>query len=524
MRKRMLWTVGIVFFGVVLAWLGIGQAQQPNEWATILKNFRPDVDYVRDEILIALEPRVLEKVNFNSKKLTKDLEPLINSVGFKISRSDSVGIRLPRRSPVTRICGGFIITVVASGDIAQIPSAFTDLTQIIRTYLGGLDPGLDDAFILAPNEGHHMPQDNQDIAPDPSTITFNVQTLPSQNAKGVKVAVLDSGTVPIPFGLLPGIHYDESIGRDFSPTRPTPDIPRSWKVDYYTSNDPPTINPPTFFGHGTPIAGIISSIANNVTLLPIKVCNRFWCTGRSVALGLCWASDNEAQVINLSLGGFIASPVVKAAMRDAIHSGALIVAAAGNTRALSWSPNYNRSPREPNTWNFPIYPAAWSRGFDGFNPSDLVDGIISVGSSASFSGFGPEAWISPFTYFGPTVDVLTYGEQVQTAFSLNARWSPSVGFTRAERSGTSLSAPIISAVAASILARDPNLTPIEVKTRIRGIAIKFPLICYQNPAQITETRNGCVSTRRRPLELIPPYVDARVGLLEFNQLYALLQP
>jgi hypothetical protein len=531
MRKRMLWTIGIVFFGVVLAWLGIGQAQQPNEWTAILKNSRPNVDYVRDEILIAFEPRVLIQGKVTINEIVRALTPRINRLGLKISRRDTLGDRFRQRSSATRICGGFIITLRASGDIAQMPSAFTDLAQEIRTYLRGLSAGLEDTFFISPNEGHHMPQANQDIPSDPLTTTFNLQELPSRDVGGLKVAVLDSGTAktldPIPDDLLPGILYDENFATDFSPERTPTTTPRGWQADYISFSGPPTV-----FGHGTPIAGIIATIARNTRIMPIKVCTNFWCTGRSVTQGLCWASDNAAKVINLSLGSFIESPIVKQAVRDAIRGGALVVAAAGNSRALSWTPNRSEStnssllPRDSSTWNAPIYPAAWSRGARAFDVNNMEDGIVSVGSIAKLRDTPLQAWISPFTYFGPTVDVVTYGEKIQTAFSLSGLWSLSVHFIGAERSGTSFSAPIISAVAASLLASNPGLSPVQVKARIIDAGLRFPLICYKTTSRYQDARNGCASARDgsapRPIAADNEQ-EALVYLLDESRLSALLR-
>jgi subtilisin family serine protease len=508
MRKRMWWTVGIVFFGVVLAWLGVGQAQRPNEWVGILKNFRPDVDYVKNEILIALDPSVLSQVKVDD--LIRNWTPKINRLGYKIDRFDYVGYSFRPRPKTTRICGGAIITVIASGDVAEIPTGFADIEAFVRTSLSELGAGLEDDYIIAPNVVHHMPQDLNDIPSDPDTATFSLEVLPSQDAKGVKVAVLDSGFVKIP-----GIRYDSTNAKSFITNGTV--TSRDVEADYISFGLPPTT-----FGHGTPVSEIIASLARNTSILPIKVCDSFKCTGRSVAQGLCWASDNGARVINLSLGGFIESSVVREATRDAIRSGALIVAAAGNTRALSWSPNLDRSRRNSNTWNAPVYPAAWSRGANAFNANDVEDGIISVGSISKFSGTGAHAWVSPFTHLGPTVDVLTYGERVKTNFSLDDLWSPTVGFTTAERSGTSFSAPIISAVAASILSNNIRLTPIQVKSRIMAAVVRYGLLCYQDVSRVPDARNGCISDRNSSAPR-PTDVDVRTGVLVESELSSLLQ-
>jgi serine protease len=124
------------------------------------------------------------------------------------------------------------------------------------------------------------------------------------------------------------------------------------------------INPPLDLeGHGTHVSGTIGQLTNdgiglagvafNVRLMPVKVLGGFWdvqfgsapSEGGSdddVAVGIRYAADNGAKVINLSLGSegppdcgtnpnrFGCSPVVEAAMRYAVGKGVFIVVAGGN--------------------------------------------------------------------------------------------------------------------------------------------------------------------------------------------------
>jgi len=67
-------------------------------------------------------------------------------------------------------------------------------------------------------------------------------------------------------------------------------------------------------GHGTHVAGIAGAVTNNdvgiagvdknARILPVKVLNDGgWGTYADVAQGIIWAADNDADVINMSLGG-----------------------------------------------------------------------------------------------------------------------------------------------------------------------------------------------------------------------------
>lgn len=95
-------------------------------------------------------------------------------------------------------------------------------------------------------------------------------------------------------------------------------------------------------GHGTHVAGIAAAASNNglgmagvswgARILPVKALNAFNSgTYANVAEGIKWATDQGAQVINLSLGGPNSSQTLEDAIAYAASRGVAIVAAAGNT-------------------------------------------------------------------------------------------------------------------------------------------------------------------------------------------------
>ena len=94
-------------------------------------------------------------------------------------------------------------------------------------------------------------------------------------------------------------------------------------------------------GHGTHVTGTIAQstdngigvagVAFNGSIMPVKVLNRDGIgTYFDVADGICFAADNGASVINLSLGGDDPAIILEDAVAYAYNKGVTIVAASGN--------------------------------------------------------------------------------------------------------------------------------------------------------------------------------------------------
>jgi thermitase len=176
-------------------------------------------------------------------------------------------------------------------------------------------------------------------------------------------------------------------------------------------------------GHGTHVAGIIASDTNNgkgvagITwynpIIPVKVMNAKGHGGSfDVAQGIRWAVDHGANVINLSLGNYQNSSVMKDAVNYALKKDVVVVSAAGND-------NTNQTS----------YPAAYN-GVLG------VAAVDSTGNRANFSNYGDY------------VDVAAPGVDIPSTYS-NGRY--------AALSGTSMAAPHVTALAGLIRSINPKL-------------------------------------------------------------------
>jgi subtilisin family serine protease len=208
--------------------------------------------------------------------------------------------------------------------------------------------------------------------------------------------------------------------------------------------------------HGTHVAGIIGAVRGNnlgldgvaspaVKLMILRAVPDGDERDKDIANAIRYAADNGAQVINMSFGKAYSpqKELVDAAVRYAQSKGVLLVHAAGNEAA-----DLERSPSFP------------TRTFLG---GGTAPNWIEVGASAPGPADSLAASFSNYSHTG--VDVFAPGVSI---------WStvPHGGYERLQ--GTSMASPVVTGVAALLLAYYPNLTPAEVKDIIIQSATRFP--------------------------------------------------
>jgi type VII secretion-associated serine protease mycosin len=189
-------------------------------------------------------------------------------------------------------------------------------------------------------------------------------------------------------------------------------------------------------GHGTHVAGIAAAgtgdrtgtagVAPSARIIPVRVLDASG-TGSSadVARGITWAVDHGAEVVNVSLGGGYSS-AVDLAVDYAEQQGVVVVAAAGNA-----GPSGARN-----------YPAA-------------LDDVLAVASHDQGGG------ISSFSTQGNYVDLSAPGSGIVSTYP-DGRW--------ASMSGTSMATPHAAGAAALLVAAEPQLTPAQLRARLRSTA------------------------------------------------------
>lgn len=199
--------------------------------------------------------------------------------------------------------------------------------------------------------------------------------------------------------------------------------------------------------HGTHVAGLVASIPDSNWLVQsyypaIKIMGlRLVPDGdeydKDVALGIRYAVDNGAKVINMSFGKSYSPEQawVDSAIRYAAQKDVLIIHSAGNEY-------YDLNQKE-------VFPTPYSSLFN-----DTAKNMITIGATSDPNISG--SLLTDFSNYGSKiVDVLAPGDKIYSTLpGIN-----NYGYLR----GTSMAAPIVSHIAAMIRSYFPTLTAIQVK-------------------------------------------------------------
>ncbi len=188
-------------------------------------------------------------------------------------------------------------------------------------------------------------------------------------------------------------------------------------------------------GHGTHVAGIaaasinngvgIAGVAGGATIMPVDVFRGGIGAYEDLIRAIIYATDNGAHVINMSLGASSYSRGEQMAVDYAVARNVVVVAAAGNTG--------NQTDH---------YPAA--------HPS-----VLAVAATTA------DDYLASFSTRGDFVDVAAPGYGIYSTY---------LGGGYATMSGTSMATPHVAGLAALLLARNPGLTPDQVRMAIEATA------------------------------------------------------
>lgn len=208
----------------------------------------------------------------------------------------------------------------------------------------------------------------------------------------------------------------------------------------FVGSDPDATDDSTFVPHGTACAGIAAASANDGVgisgvswtgrIMPVRIADQ-WGNSSELACanGIIWAVDHGARVISISLGYTTGTSYLRSAVTYASASGAVIVAAAGNTPTA------------------PVY-----------FPARLPE-VIAVTATDNRDA------LATFSTTGPEVDVAAPGVMIFTTTD-----SSSLPNGYRFETGTSMAAPFVSGIAALLLETAPWLSSSEVRRIIRDTA------------------------------------------------------
>src|SRR6056297_52864 len=262
-----------------------------------------------------------------------------------------------------------------------------------------------------------------------------------------------------------GINYfterlNYNLNKDFDGRKIVGDDPYDWKDTNYGNGNPD--NRVDDESHGTHVAGIIAAernngkgangVANNVALMSIRAVPNGDEYDKDIALGIRYAVDNDAKVINGSFGKSFSPNAqwVYDALKYAADNDVLFVHAAGNDGA---------NLDDPSNPNFPNDQVN--------NVAEFADNVITVG--ALDPKYGSELLASYSNYRKINVDVFAPGTDIYSTYTNNEYdFSP----------GTSMAAPAVAGVAALLFSQYPSLTASQVKKIIlqSGLPIKAKVI------------------------------------------------
>ncbi|TMF58711.1 MAG: hypothetical protein E6I19_01345 [Chloroflexi bacterium] len=297
----------------------------------------------------------------------------------------------------------------------------------------------------------------------PGILEVNAPQVWSQlgmTGQGVGVAIVDSGVYPHP----------DLAGRivasiDFTTASPT--------VSTTSTGDPG--------GHGTHVAGLVAGdgtlsggaytgVAPRANIINVRVIDASGSSNVSTILrGLQWVLANRTtyniKVVNLSLGatptGSYKSDLMATAAEVLNFAGVTVVVSAGNTGPLGGTVT------TPGTDPYVITVGA----LDDNGTSLPFDDLMAVFSSRGRTPFdylskpdlvAPGRKLISLRSPGSALDTLFPDRQVTATGALTADYY--------RLSGTSMAAPVVTGVIALMIERNPNLSPAQIKKRLKSTA------------------------------------------------------
>lgn len=191
-------------------------------------------------------------------------------------------------------------------------------------------------------------------------------------------------------------------------------------------------------GHGTFAAEIIATVAPRVRFIVARIADSDGNSNpQDIALGIQFAIDNGAEVINLGFGSSERSTLIDDAVKRAESAGILVVSGSGNDGL-----------------NRPYFPA-------------MLKGVVSVGA------IDENGLVASYSNAGGTIDVYAPGYSFQSA---TEQWS-----------GTSFSTAYVAGLVSDCLRRTNRRNIKSIMSALAGAGTPVPGASSTSPKRIDHT-------------------------------------
>ncbi len=268
-------------------------------------------------------------------------------------------------------------------------------------------------------------------------------------APGVTIAVLDTG-----------IAYE-----DYKQFRRSPELLQARFVYPYDATDE-TLRANDEDGHGTHVTGTlaqdwnafgVAGLVPKAAIMPVRVCASYGCPSDSIAAGVYWAVDHGADVINLSLGGPVATKFEREAFDYAEAAGVVVVAAAGNGGGdLIGEPELQFPARLETVISVGALNRSMKRtAYSNYGKHEGQGGLHLMAPGGVKDGNGNVDGVFQNTY----------------AFRCGGEPGDYTKFALCSFYGTSMATPHVSGIAAMLLSVHRDLKPVQVRQVLRCAAI-----------------------------------------------------
>lgn len=260
------------------------------------------------------------------------------------------------------------------------------------------------------------------------------------------------------------INYN--LNKDFNGREIVGDDPYDFNDRDYGNGNPK--NRSEDESHGTHVAGIIAAernngkgvngVAKNVKLMSIRAVPNGDEYDKDIALGIRYAADNGAKIINCSFGKSFSPKAdwVYDAIKYAASKDVLIVHAAGN------------DGEDLDNINNPNFPNDQIN-----NGKEFANNVITVGALSPTYG---SSMVAAFSNYGKiNVDVFAPGGEIYSTMPNN---------NYKFQGGTSMAAPAVAGIAALIRSYYPSLSAAQVKQILiqSGLSSKASVILAGDPS------------------------------------------